>query len=193
MNNPAPAEYPLHQLILERWSPRAIASTPVSEAQLQQLLEAARWAPSCFNAQPWCYIVGLGADSPEHAAIVACLVEANRVWAASAPLLMISVAQLNFSHNGQPNRFAGHDVGLATATMALQATAMGLVVHQMGGFDAAAASQRFGLGEDQQPMAAIAIGFPGDPAELPETLRTRELQPRTRKPLEHMIWRNPQA
>lgn len=188
MNNPAPAEHALHEIIAERWSPRAFAPTPVSEAQLKQLLEAARWAPSCFNAQPWQYIVGLGPDSSTHEAIVACLVEANRVWAAKAPLLMISVAQLTFSHNGKPNRFAAHDVGLASATLALQATAMGLVVHQMGGFDAAAASQRFGLGEAHEAMAAIAIGYPGDPAELPEALRERELQPRTRKPLEAMTW-----
>lgn len=192
MNNLAPANHPLHPLILSRWSPRAFAATPVSQDELEQLLEAARWAPSCFNDQPWQYIVGLGQDSWAHREIVACLVEANRVWAAKAPLLMVSVAILNFNHNGKPNRFAGHDVGLASANLALQATAMGLVVHQMGGFDAAAVSERFGLSESHQPMAAIAVGHPGDPTELPEPLRERELQPRARKALDAMIWRKPQ-
>ncbi len=187
MKNLAPANHDVHPLILSRWSPRAFASTPVSQDELEQLLEAARWAPSCFNDQPWQYIVGLGQDSWAHHEIAACLVEANRVWAAKAPLLMVSVALLNFSHNGKPNRFAGHDVGLASANLALQATAMGLVVHQMGGFDAAAVSERFGLSENQQPMAAIAVGHPGAPSDLPEPLRDRELQPRARKSLEAMI------
>ena len=180
---PATTEQPLHPLIRERWSPRAFSERPVSPDDLDVLVEAARWAASSSNEQPWTLLIGDRATDPEgHARILATLVPANSVWAARAPVLAVAVARLTFTRNGRPNRHAQYDTGQAIASLALQATAMGLVVHQMAGFDGDKARELLAIPEGFEPMAVIAMGYPGATSDLSEELRQRELTPRTRRP-----------
>jgi nitroreductase len=188
MEKAAPAQYPIHELIARRWSPVAFADRPVNETTLRQLFEAARWAPSCFNDQPWFYLVATRENPDAYQKMLACLVEGNQAWAKAAPVLMISVARMNFRQTGKPNRHAFHDVGAASAMLCIQATALGLAVHQMGGFDVDAARRTYAVPADCEPVAAIALGYAGDPASLPEKLRQRELAPRARLPLEEMVF-----
>ncbi len=151
-------------------------------------MEAARWAPSSSNEQPWRYIVATKDDATNYARLFDCLVEGNKLWAKSAPVLMISVATKTFTRNGKPNRFSGHDVGQASAMLTIQATALGLYVHQMGGFDAEKARQEFNIPETAEAMAAIAMGYLGDPATLPEDLHKRELTPSPRRPINEFVF-----
>lgn len=188
MEKVAPAEVSIHDLIARRWSPRAFADRPVSAATLRQLFEAARWAASSYNDQPWYYLVATQEHPGEFQKMLACLVEFNQAWAKAAPVLAISVARAKFHHDGSPNHHALHDVGAASALLALQATALGLAVHQMAGFDAGKARETYHLPADYQPVAAMAIGYPGDPAALPEKLRERETAPRTRKPVSEFVF-----
>lgn len=188
LEKPALAQYPIHDLLRKRWSPRAFSSQSVSPAQLAGLLEAGRWAASCFNEQPWFFLVATKDHPQEFARLLDCLVEANQAWARQAPVLMLSVAKLTFDQNGQPNRHALHDVGQAAANLAVQATAMGLVVHQMAGFDMDKARTTFEIPDGYEPVAALAVGYQGDPAALPPKLREREEAPRTRKPLRDFVF-----
>lgn len=184
----AAAQYPLHELILRRWSPRAFADRSVEPATLVRLLEAARWAPSCYNEQPWRYIVATNENAAEFARMLGCLMEGNQVWARHAPVLMISVAKLAFTHDHKPNRHAFHDVGAASAFLAFQATALGLFVHQMGGIHADKARETYAIPEGFEAVAGIALGYLGDPSTLPDALRQRELAPSSRQPLEGMVF-----
>jgi len=188
MKRPAPADHSIHSLVAHRWSPRAFADRAVEPDKLRSLFEAARWAASCFNDQPWYYIVATRDEPAEFQKLLACLVNANQAWAKAAPVLAISVARTKFQHNGSFNRHAQHDVGAASASLALQAESLGLAVHQMGGFDANRARESFHIPADHEPMAAIAIGYPGDPASLPETLREREHAPRSRHPISDFVY-----
>lgn len=183
------ADAPIHSLLAERWSPRAFSDQPVTEEQLESLLQAARWAPSCFNDQPWRFIVGLsGRDEGRHAAISELLAGGNRAWAPRAPLLLIACAATHFAHNGEPNRWAQYDTGAAMMSMALQAQALGLHVHQMGGFDASRARAAFDLPEQLEPVAAAAIGYQGeDRSHLPDWAAERELAPRERRALKDLL------
>jgi nitroreductase len=186
MQKPAPTNFPVHNLIRDRWSPRAFASKSVEPAVLSSLFEAARWAPSSNNEQPWAYLVATKDDTENFAKTLRVLVEFNAAWAKEAAVLMIAVSRLNFQ-NGTPNRNAFYDTGAATALLSVEATARGLAVHQMAGFDHAKAKKVFEIPEDCEPIAAIAIGYPGDPNSLPEKLRDREVAPRTRKPLSEFV------
>jgi nitroreductase len=179
LDKTAPAAHPIHPILAARWSPRAFAAREVSEAELALLLEAARWAASCYNDQPWHYVVTRrGAEG--HAALLATLNPNNQAWVQHAPLLLLACARTHFAHNGQPNRHAWHDVGQANANMAVQAAALGLQLHQMAGFDSAAARIACAVPEGIEPVAAIVIGAPGDPASLPEALAQREGAARAR-------------
>ena len=189
MEKPAETEHAVHELIRRRWSPRAFASRAVEPEKLRSVLEAARWAASCFNEQPWSFIVAAKeTEGDAYERLLSCLVEANALWAGRAPVLMISVARLNFKRNDKPNRHAFHDTGQAAAHLALQATALGLAVHQMAGFDVSKAREQFNIPEGFEPVAAIAVGYPGDPEVLPEDLRAKELGPRARRPLEEFVF-----
>ena len=180
----APAEAPIEALLRRRWSPRSYTDAPVSAAALASLLEAARWAASCNNAQPWHLIVARRAEEPEaHATLAACLTGNNRRWAPAAPVLMLSVARTAFPQDGRPNRHAAYDTGAAMAQMAAQATALGLQIHQMAGFDAGKAREAFAIPEGHEPYAAIAVGHPGPADALPEDLMARETAPRQRRPV----------
>lgn len=187
MHKPAPSDFPVHQLIIDRWSPRAFSERPVPADVLRSLFEAARWAPSSNNEQPWAYIVATHDDHENFAKMLSVLVEFNANWAKSAPVLALAVAQLNFAKNNAPNRNAQYDTGAATALLSVEATARGLAVHQMAGFDPAKAREVFAIPAGWEAIAAIAIGYPGDPNSLPQPLKDRELAPRTRKPLSEFV------
>jgi len=189
MQKPAQTDYPIHELIRERWSPRAFAADkPVTAETLGSLMEAARWAPSCFNEQPWRFIVETK-DNPEgFEKLLKCLVAFNQSWASGAHVLMVSVAAERFAKNDKENAHARHDVGLATENLVLQAQALGLVSHQMAGFDGDAVREAYGVPEGYTPVTAIAIGHQGDPDDLDEKLAERERAPRTRKNLDELFF-----
>jgi nitroreductase len=186
MHKPAPTEHPVHDLIRHRWSPRAFADKLVEPAALASLFEAARWAPSSNNEQPWAYLVATKDHVEEFAKMLSVLVEFNAGWAKSAPVLVLAVSRLNFP-NGNPNRNAFYDTGAASALLSLEATERGLFVHQMAGFDPAKAKHVYEIPADCEAIAAMAIGYPGDPGSLPEKLKEREHAPRTRKPLTEFV------
>ncbi len=170
---------PVALQFLERWSPRAFSQEPVSREELSSLFEAARWAPSCFNEQPWLFVYG--ADGEDRARIEPLLVEGNRAWARKAPVLGVVFARKNFARNGAPNRWASFDSGAASMSLALQALDLGLSTHFMGGFDEAAAHEALNVPRDEfEAMAAFAIGRRGDPGELEQSMRERE-RPSDRK------------
>jgi len=188
MEKPAETQYPIHDLLRRRWSPRAFSDRRVDPAIMRSLLEAARWAPSSYNEQPWSFIVATKDDTAEFSRLLSCLVEGNIQWAQHAPVLMVSVARLSFEDDGKPNRHAFHDVGLAVANLIVQATALGLVVHQMAGIFPDKIRELYGIPEGYEAVAGIALGYPGDPQSLPEGLRKRELAPRERKPLTEFVF-----
>ena len=188
MEKPAETQYPIHDLLRRRWSPRAFSDRRVDPAIMRSLLEAARWAPSSYNEQPWSFIVATKDDTAEFSRLLSCLVEGNIQWAQYAPVLMVSVARLYFEDDGKPNRHAFHDVGLAVANLIVQATALGLVVHQMAGIFPDKIRELYGIPEGYEAVAGIALGYPGDPQSLPEGLRKRELAPRERKPLTEFVF-----
>ena len=187
MRKLAPAESPIHDLIRERWSPRAFAEKPVPHDVLRSLFEAARWAPSSNNEQPWAYLVATKDDAENFAKTLGVLVEFNANWAKNAPVLALAVAKLTFAKNNAPNRNAPYDLGAATALLSVEATSRGLFVHQMAGFDAQKARQAFEIPSDWDVFAALALGYPGDPESLPQPLKDREVAPRTRKPLSEIV------
>jgi nitroreductase len=159
------------------------------------LLEAARWAPSSSNEQPWSFILARPANPAEFEKLLSCLVDANQEWAKAAPVLLLCVVSLRFSRNGKENRAAVHDLGLAAASLVLEATARGLFVHQMIGILPDRARELYGMPEHSEAWTAMAIGYKGDPTKLPEELRERDATPRQRKPLSQFVfgerWGNP--
>jgi nitroreductase len=189
MEKPAIPEHEILELLKRRWSPHAFSDKPVPEPVLNRLFEAARWAASSRNEQPWTYILGVKAEDPAGFDRVASTLYPPNAWAKAAPVLALSVAKMKFSHDGSPNRVALHDVGAASASLTAQALAEGVFVHQMAGFDANKAKELFGIPEDYEAVAALAIGYPGDSESLPEALKAREFAPRTRKKIEEFVFR----
>jgi nitroreductase len=180
---PAHADYPINELMRRRWSPRVFEEgRPVEHEKILTLLEAARWAPSCFNDQPRYFLVFDATDTQALERARGCLAAGN-AWATKAPVLMLSVARDTFEQNGKPNRWAQHDVGLATENLLLEAVELGLAAHPMAGYDAERARSEFGIPEGFTPIAMIAIGYPyrGEMEEVDEKLRAKELAPRQRK------------
>ena len=189
MNKSAETTFPIHEIIAERWSPVAFdSSRPVETEKLGSLLEAARWAASSYNEQPWAYIVATNENPDEHQRMLNCLVEGNIPWAKDAPVLMIAIAKEAFEKNGKPNKHFFHDVGQANANLSLQATALGLVAHQMAGFDADKAKSVYKVPEGWQAATAIAVGYPGKMYTLSESLQKRDEAPRSRKPLSEFVF-----
>ena len=188
MNTRAETRHPIHELLQERWSPRAFADRMVEPEKLHSLFEAARWAPSSSNEQPWSFIVATKEHAGEYARLLSCLVEGNVRWAQHAPVLMLAVAKLVFERNQKPNRHAFYDVGLAVENLVIQGMALGLFVHQMAGFHADRAREMYGIPESYDPVAAMVIGYLDDPGRLPDDLRDREVTPRTRKPMESFVF-----
>lgn len=188
MEKPTPVDHAIEELLKRRWSPRAFANRMVEREKLQSLFEAARWAASSFNEQPWSFIVATREKPEDFAALLSCLAEKNQQWAQLAPVLMVSIAKLNFERNGKPNRHAFHDVGMAVGNLILQATVFGLYVHQMAGFSVDQVRETYGVPEGFEPVAAIAVGYPDDPNVLPEPFRQQEIAPRQRKPIDSFVF-----
>lgn len=167
---------PIHELLQKRFSPRDFDDRFVPKEILRTLIEAARWAPSSFNEQPWRFIVATQDDPDEFDKLLECLVPGNQEWAKTAPVLMLSAAKLTFTKNDKSNRHAYHDVGLAVSQLIVQATALGLYVHQMAGFDVDKARETYAIPEGFDPVAAIAIGYS---SEEPKASRSRRPQDET--------------
>lgn len=184
----ATTEYPIQSWLSERWSPYAFESRSVSKEDLCSLFEAARWAPSCFNEQPWCYLVATKEEPQEWERLLSCLVEDNQAWAKAAPVLALGVVSLKFALNGKYNRTAAHDLGLAAGNLLVEATARGLSVHQMAGMLPDRARQLYQIPEDHEAWTALAIGYRGDPTTLPEKYQKRDLTPRKRKPIGQFVF-----
>lgn len=180
------ADYPIHELLLKRWSPRSFSATPVAQDTLNQLLEAARWASSSYNEQPWRFIVGQKGDA-NYQPLLDALNPFNQAWASSAPVLLVGVAKKTFSANDNPNRHAVYDLGQAMAQLTVQATQEGLYLHQMAGFDPEAIAKAYGLSSDFDVVVAAAIGTLGDAGDLPEQLAEKELQTQVRKPISDLL------
>jgi nitroreductase len=183
----AVTDYPVHELIASRWSPYSFANRSVSDEDLRSIFEAARWASSSYNEQPWSFLVAKKEEADEFGRLLSCLVEANQKWAKSASVLALGISRLNSARNNEPNRAAIHDLGLAAANLVLEATARGLAVHQMIGIFPNKVRELYSVPEGYDPMTAIAMGYAGDPINLPEELRARDAARRPRKPLKEFV------
>ena len=188
MSKKAVTDHPVHELIARRWSPYGFADRPVSVEDLRSLFEAARWAASSYNEQPWRYIVASKDNGREFERVLSCLVEGNQGWAKEVPVLALGCVNLNFSRNGKPNAAAIHDLGIASATLTLEATERGLAVHQMIGILPDRAREVYEIPEGSQAVTALAVGYAADPDRLPEALKERDLAPRTRNPLAAFVF-----
>jgi len=185
----APAVEGVMPEILDRWSPRAFNEREVSAADLHTLFEAARWAPSSYNEQPWRFVVG-ARGSETWKKIFESLMPFNQLWAGHAGVLILGAAKTKFSHNDAPNRVALFDLGAASAYLVLQAHALGLATHQMGGFDGAAARAAFAIPEEYILGSVIAVGYQGEPSALKnDQMQANEVAPRQRKPLSEFVFK----
>ncbi len=184
----ASPDHPIHDLLAKRWSPYAFADRAVSADDLRSVFEAARWSASSYNEQPWRYVVATKADPAEFERLLSCLVEGNREWAKDAPVLALGCASLNFARNGKPNAAAEHDLGLAGASLTLEATARGLSVHQMIGILPDRARELYQIPEGVRPLTALAIGYAAGPDALPDKYRERDAAPRPRRPLAEFVF-----
>ncbi|MDZ4857678.1 MAG: nitroreductase family protein [Candidatus Hydrogenedentes bacterium] len=184
----AKPDHPIHQLISERWSPYVFSDRSVSESDLRSVFEAARWAASSYNEQPWRYIIATRSNAAEFERMLSCLVEGNQAWAKNVPVLAIGCTSLRFALNGKPNAAAVHDLGLASATLSLEATARGLSVHQMIGILPDKVREIYHVPEDAQPLTALAIGYAADPDTASEEMRKRDLAPRARKKIAEFVF-----
>jgi nitroreductase len=183
----APAVEGVLPAVLNRWSPRSFADREVSPEDLKKVFEAARWAASSYNEQPWRYLVGMR-GSETYKKIFSTLIGFNQGWAATAPVLILGVASTKFTHNGAPNGYGLYDLGAASSYLTLQASELGLKTHQMAGFDQEAARKAFGIPEDYVLGSVIALGYLGEPAALGhEQMISMEVAPRERKPLSELV------
>lgn len=188
MSKRAQTDHPIHDLLAQRWSPYAFDGRSVSPDDARALFEAARWAASSYNEQPWRFLVARRDDAIEFDRILSCLVEANRQWAQHAGLLALTAIRTTFARNNKPNRVALHDLGLAAANLTLEATARGLHVHQMAGIEPDRAREVFGVPEGFEVQTAIAVGYRKPAEQLHGELRERETSPRTRRPLSELVF-----
>jgi len=181
-------DHPVHEIIADRWSPYGLAAREVAEADLRSLFEAARWSASCFNEQPWRYLVATKRQPDEFARMLECLVEANQAWASSASALALGLAKTTFTRNGKPNRTALHDLGAASSSLSLEASARGIAVHQMAGIDPEKARRTFSVPDDFEVVTALAFGYAADATDLDEKFRTRDEGERTRRPQSEFVF-----
>jgi len=182
------AQAPIHDLLANRRSPRAFSEQPVEPEKLLSLFEAARWSPSSANEQPWRFIIATKDDSRVFSALVESLMEGNRRWAERAPILVLALAQSSYAKTGRPYQHSWYDLGQSVALLSVQATALGLAVHQMGGFDGDKARQLLSIPEEFSPVIMFAVGYVDQPEILPDDLRKREQAPRSRKPLQDFVF-----
>lgn len=188
MSKIAVTDHPIAKSLTDRWSPYAFSDRPVADADLRSLFEAARWAASAFNEQPWRYLVARRSDGDAYDQVLSCLVEPNQAWAQAAPVLLLTVVSENYSQNGKANGTAEHDVGLAAGNLSAEATARGLHLHKMAGILPDRAREIFNIPEGYRALTATAIGYAADPATLPDEMRERETSPRSRRPLAETVF-----
>ena len=182
------ANIEINQLIKNRKSIRAFAEKPVEEEKIQQLFEAARWAASCFNEQPWRFIYATKENEAAYRDILSTINEFNQSWAKNAPMLMIAIAKTSFSMNDKPNKHAWYDTGAAMANLSIQATNLDLYVHQMAGFSPDKAKEILNIPEGYEAIAAIAVGYQGDASILNENLQVKENATRSRKAISEIAF-----
>ncbi|MBI1353843.1 MAG: nitroreductase [Acidobacteria bacterium] len=189
MTKIANPDHPIEPTLARRWSPYVFSSRPVEPQILRSLFEAARWAASSFNEQPWRFLVAVQDDQEGFAKLLACLTPKNQEWAKQAPVLVITAVKTAFTANGKPNRVALHDLGLAAGNLSAEATVRGLSVHQMAGVDLEAARQAGAIPEGFEPATAIAIGYRGEPDQAAQPAHAdRDAQERKRKPLSEIVF-----
>lgn len=188
MQKPAKTDRDLLKEIINRWSPRALSAEPVPQEKLLSVFEAGRWAPSCFNDQPWFYIIAEKDQPKEFEKMLSCLVEKNQKWAKSAWGLVICVVNTKFTARDRKNRHAFHDLGMSIMNMMTQATYEGLFIHAMAGFSSEKAREIYSIPEQYEAVTALAIGYPGNPEELPEEFKESEYEERQRKPLDSFLY-----
>lgn len=184
----ARTDHPVHELVASRYSPYAFADRDVSDDDLRSLFEAARWAPSSYNEQPWSYLVATRTEQAEHERLLSCLVEPNQAWAKAAPVLAIGITRNRFVRNDKQNAAARHDLGAASAHLTFEATARGLHVHQMIGIVPERARELYGIPDHSEALTGLAIGYAADPVDAPEPYRERDETPRERKPLREFVF-----
>jgi nitroreductase len=191
MDHLAPTDRPVQELLRRRWSPYAFdPDRDVAEDDLRALFEAARWTMSSFNAQPWRYIVGVRQRQRDvWSQVLSTLVESNQAWAQHVPVLCIGLTRPNFEHNEKPNRAAVHDLGAASANLTFEATARGLMVHQMAGIQPDKVRAVFDIPPELEPVTGIAIGYLGDARHLDEKYAMRDQRPRVRKTIDEFVIR----
>jgi nitroreductase len=189
----ADADHPLADVFRERFSPRAFADRPVEPEKLRRVLEAARWAASSYNEQPWRYLVATRDRTAAFERMLGCLTEGNQAWAKGAPVLMLSFYKTHFSERGggpagERNRCAVHDVGAASASLTYQAQLLDLYVHQMAGIQLTKIQETYDVPDGFMPMAGLALGYLGDPDDLPDAFRKGDLTPRARAPQDDFVF-----
>lgn len=182
----AQLDHPVQDLIARRWSPVLLSPDPIAPQVLRSLLEAARWAASAYNEQPWRFLVAQRENEAEFEKMLSCLMEGNQTWAKNAPVLMLTAVSLNHAKTGEPNKSAEHDLGLAVGNLTLEATAHGLSVHQMGGIRPGLARELYGVPDDFRVVTGLAIGKPV--TDGPEDLMRRDTTPRTRLPQSEFVF-----
>jgi nitroreductase len=183
-----PVEHPIHDALADRYSPYVWADRDVDPGDLRSLFEAARWAASSYNEQPWRYLVACRGKEEDFARMLSCLVEGNREWAEAVPVLALGLVRTTLARNDRPNGMARHDLGAASAQLTVEATSRGLAVHQMGGILPDRIREVYGVPADHEPVTALAIGYPAPPETGPETLRERDERARTRRPLADLVF-----
>ncbi len=184
----AKTKHKVIETIKNRWSPRSFSDKLIDNESISSLFEAASWAASAFNEQPWRFIYATKDNSKVYNQILGCLIEWNQNWAKSAPLLILAIAKLNFTHNNEPNRTAFYDLGQAIGQMGLQASSMGLFIHQMSGFDHNKAEKEFNIPDGFTAVSVLAVGYLGNTKNLDETLKKMEETARTRNKLDDFVF-----
>lgn len=188
IDKPAPTDHPINDLLQRRWSPYGFGGAGVKPDDLKSILEAARWAPSSYNEQPWRFLVARREDSAEFEKLLSVLVEMNQTWARHAGVLIVTVVSEKFTMNGKPNAAAEHDIGLAAMSLSIEAQARGYHTHQMIGLDPEKARQLFAIPEGYHALTAIAIGVAGEQDKLPEKMQKNDERRRPRKSLSEIVY-----
>ncbi len=187
MENPTNNSYSINNNTKKRWSPRAFSEKNIEKEKIHSILEAARWAPSAFNEQPWRFIVGQKGDTT-YDSILSTLVDWNIIWASKAPVLILNIANKTFTQNGNQNVTFKYDLGQSVGLMIIEVVNQGLVSHQMSGFSADKAAELFNIPNDYQAVSVTAIGYYGDVKDLPEDMAAMELKPRERNELKSIVF-----
>ena len=178
------------EIIQERWSPYSFSPAPVEDFKLKAMFEAAGYAPSCNNEQPWLFVITTREDETVFDDFIGFMADGNKIWAKNAFAIVISMARIRFSHSGKPNRWAFHDTGMAVSNLLLQALALDVYVHQMGGYSVEKVKEYFKLGDDIEPVAMMAVGYLGDGTSLTPELLKRDEARRPRKSINEFVYKN---